>query len=137
MSPYIFIFCIQVLTAFINKKVDSRSWSPVRIRDTSISHLLYADDVLLFAKVKNKSIRAINSFLNSFMSFSSLNINFSKSLVWSSPNTPSHIRTSSSSSLGIREVSKPGSYLGIPLGITGRTSDFNNIVEMIQNRVND
>lgn len=103
ISPYLFILCMETLTFLINKKVGSRNWTPVGFRDVTISHLLYANDVLLFAKVNNKSIKAINAVLESFMPLSGLNINLSKSSVWFSPNTPTHIRASSSLSLGIKE----------------------------------
>lgn len=107
MFPYLFLLCMEVLTQIINKNVATNKWSPVKIKDIKLSHLLYADDVLLFAKVNKKTIKAINSSLKDFMSFSGLNINLSKSSIWFSPNTPSHTRASTSLSLGIREHPNP------------------------------
>lgn len=137
MSPYIFILCMEIISSMIKKKVDNKRWIAAKTQDISLSHLLYADDVLLFAKVNRKSIKAIQSVLKDFMDTSGLNANLAKSYVWFSPNTPSHIRNSTSSSLGIQENKKPGIYLGITLGITGHKRDFDHIVDRIKSKVND
>lgn len=69
------------------------------------------------------------------MSISGLNINPSKSSIWFSPNTPSHIRDNASQMLGFRECSNPGPYLGIPSGISGRKKDFDCVMEKISKRI--
>lgn len=75
LSPYLFILCMELLTSLINKEVAGKRWTPISFKDVKISHLLYADDVLLFAKVNKKTIKSIDSSLKSFLSFSSLNVN--------------------------------------------------------------
>lgn len=85
ISPYLFILCMEMLTSLINEKVNNNKWSAVKFKDISISHLLYADDVLLFAKINKKSVKNIHEVLTSFMNISGLNINSSKYYIWYSP----------------------------------------------------
>lgn len=109
-------------------------WTPVKIKDISISHLLYADDVLLFAKVNKKSVKAIDLSLKSFMACSGMSINHLKSSIWFSPNTPNHLKSFACSSLGFKEANSPGSYLGIPLGMANRKQNFEGILGKIQTK---
>jgi len=52
LSPYLFILCMEKLSVAINSAVNQGSWDPIQItnRGPQISHLLIADDVLLFTK---------------------------------------------------------------------------------------
>lgn len=136
LSPYLFILCMEILTSLINKKVNTKRWTMVKFKDISISHLLYADDVLLFAKINQKSVKSIDEVLKTFMSMSGLNISSSKSSIWFSPNTPNHRKSFACSTLGIKEIHNPSSYLGIPLGIFVKKKDFDCIIDKIRSRVN-
>lgn len=50
-----------------------------------ISHLFFADDLMLFAEASENQIRLIMDCLNSFSEMSGLKVNLSKSLIFCSP----------------------------------------------------
>lgn len=62
-------------------------------------------------------------------------INPTKSSIWFSPNTPQSNINEAVSVLGFLPSSNLGSYLGFPLSFSGRNSDFNFIVERVENRI--
>ncbi|KAF7821145.1 reverse transcriptase [Senna tora] len=135
MSPYIFIICMEVLSRLIFAQVRNRNWTPVKIRGSQISHLLCAEDVLIYAHTDRKSVLAIQSVLNSFLQSSGLSANIDKSSVWFSPNTPTKDRNFVTNTLQFSEHPKPGKYLGFPLGLSRRVSDYKHIVDKVLDKV--
>ncbi|KAF7832133.1 reverse transcriptase [Senna tora] len=75
-----------VESVLIEKEVNDKRWIPPQVGRIKISHLLFADDVILFAKVGKKSIESIKKTLDVFFACSGLNVNREKSSVWFSPN---------------------------------------------------
>jgi len=63
LSPYLFILCMEKLSISICEAVISGNWHPIQIARNGphISHLLFADDVLLFTKAKNSQFRYITT----------------------------------------------------------------------------
>ena len=55
LPPYIFLLCMEKLFAAISNAVTLGDWEPISIANggPQISHLLFADDVLLFMKAIN------------------------------------------------------------------------------------
>jgi len=81
LSPYLFILCMEKLYLAINNAVFQREWEPIQIKSTGlqVSHLLFADDVLLFIKAINSQIRFVTDLFDRFSKASRLKINLSKS----------------------------------------------------------
>ena len=51
-SPYLFILCMEYLGQLIEEKCGQKLWNPVKTSQGGIafSHLMSADDIMLFAK---------------------------------------------------------------------------------------
>ncbi|KAF7840958.1 reverse transcriptase [Senna tora] len=64
-----------------------------------------------------------------------LSVNIDKSSVWFSPNTPVCDRVKAVQTLGFGESPKPGKYLGFPLDIRKRVSDFKPFVDKVLDKV--
>ncbi|KAK4395317.1 LINE-1 retrotransposable element O protein [Sesamum angolense] len=79
-----------------------------------ISHLLFADDTLIFSKASLSSVRAIKDLLEIYRRASGQEINFHKSSVAFSRNTPEALSIGLASVLNIRKENKMELYLGLP-----------------------
>ena len=107
-----------------NKKIDTYQVNGA----TSISHLMYADDILIFSKANPKSLNAIKTVLEKFSLFSGLEVNASKS-----SSTFSKVCAENQSLhniLGYTVKSLPITYLGLP--ITGKKKSFGQCWKLIQ-----
>ncbi|KAL7252308.1 hypothetical protein ACSBR1_014034 [Camellia fascicularis] len=80
-----------------------------------ISHLFFADDLLLFGKADVSNCNTIMEVLNDFSAASGLKISLFKSKLFISLNIACHEARSLSNVCGISLTSDLGKYLGIPL----------------------
>lgn len=80
ISPYIFILCMEVLYHNITEDVSSKEWDPilVSLRSPLLSHIFFADDLVLISSTKSDSCRKIKSTLENFCTWSGQNINHPK-----------------------------------------------------------
>ena len=133
MSPYLFVLCMERLSAMISQKVDSGVWKPVKVtrRGMGISHLLFADDILLFAEAKVSQLRIIMKVLKHFEEISGLAVNVDKSKVMVSGNVNRRKREKLAAMSSIALAGNLGKYLGFPL-FQGRIKreDFNFLIDI-------
>jgi len=138
LSPYLFILCMEKLSAAINSEVIQGRWEPIQITPTRphLSHLLFADDVLLFAKANSSQFHVIHDLFDRFSRASGLKINISKSRAYYSSGTPHGKITTLTAISGIQSTTSLGKYLGFPM-LHGRPkkSEFNFIIEKMQTRL--
>ncbi|KAL0410924.1 UNVERIFIED_CONTAM: hypothetical protein Slati_3682100 [Sesamum latifolium] len=97
-----------------------------------VSHLLFADDTLIFCQATDPAIRCIGRLLKEFEEASGLVVNLDKSLVAFSRNTPDQLL----SILGVRVVEQHEKYLGLP-ALVGRSKReiFQNLKDRIWKRL--
>lgn len=98
-----------------------------------MSHLFFADDLVLFVKADMKNCINVLDALEGFCGISRQKINKEKSRVYFSPNVDGNKREELCEVLGFRSTPKLGKYLGFPLKQPGsRGRDFDFIVERVQ-----
>lgn len=117
LSPYLFILAMEKLASFIQSSINKKLWKPLSISRNgfSVSHLYFADDLMLFAGANTRQIREVLRCLDDFSKVSGLSINYDKSKVFFSPNLGVERVRSRSNLCGIPSTCNLGTYLGIPL----------------------
>ena len=97
------------------KAQDGRRLHGVSIcrRAPCISNLLFADDSLLFCRANQEEVQVISDALQTYAAASGQCINFEKSSVFFSSNTATESRERIKEILGVREVERFDSYLGL------------------------
>jgi hypothetical protein len=80
-----------------------------------ISHLLFADNLMIFSKTKNLEASSIKSCLDSYFSWSGQKVNFDKSAIFFSNNTRPSLQAFIYSSINLCQRTTKSRYLGIPL----------------------
>lgn len=78
-----------------------------------VSHLFFADDTLLFGRVNSTDVGHLVCILGEYGRASGQEVNFGKSGVFFSKNTPVELRLNLSSLMGIQFDSSLGKYLGL------------------------
>ncbi|CAL1413056.1 unnamed protein product [Linum trigynum] len=138
LSPYLFTLCIERLSHCIMNEVKSKCWKPVKIAPhcPELSHLFFADDLVLFAEASCKQADIIMRCVDSFCHASGELISKNKSRVFFSKNTRTCDRQNICARLGIQSTPDLGRYLGVPV-LHGRLSKvtFRYILENMDRRL--
>lgn len=115
LSPYLFVICMQVLSKLLDKaaKGGTIGYHPY-CEDLNLTHICFADDVIVFSDGKKKSIEGILEVFQEFAKISGLSISLEKSTLYLAG-------VREEDSLAILEEfpfeagSLPVRYLGLPL----------------------
>lgn len=100
-----------------------------------ITHLAYADDLLIFARGDVTSVTLIMNCLHTFGNTAGLHINLHKSNVYLA-SVDEYTRQEIRNITGFTTGSLPFRYLGIPLASTKlRTTDYSSLVDAIQKKI--
>ena len=138
LSLYLFILCMDYLGQLIEEKCSVNLWQLVKASQSGLafSHLFFANDLMLFAKVDGVNYSAIRDVLDLFCSFSGQTVSESKSRVYFSPNVDRDTRESLCDILGFASTPFLGKYLGFPLKQPGSSSqDFNFILDRVKQKL--
>ncbi|CAA0812017.1 Unknown protein [Striga hermonthica] len=138
LSPYLFVIVMERLTRTINREVSARNWDPIVLSRGGpvLSHLLFADDVILMAQANVATVQTVNTVLKAFTEEAGLAINLNKSQIIFSAATPERKRNRICHQLSIPSTESFENYLGFPI-IAGRRklSHFEFIIEHISRRL--
>lgn len=117
LSPYLFIMCMKMLSCIIYLSVDYLQWQPIKLSKSVplLSHLFFADDIILLAKVSTKSCHANIDTLNHFTNYSGQKINFQKSKNLFLKNCSQANKIFILDSFQMSEGTIIGKYLGFPM----------------------
>ncbi|GJX71997.1 RNA-directed DNA polymerase, eukaryota, reverse transcriptase zinc-binding domain protein [Tanacetum coccineum] len=139
ISPYIFTLVMEVFTKIMQKKISESNdfkyhWG---CKELKISHLCFADDLLVLCHGDLKSVEVVKSALDYFSSVSGLLPNLGKSTVFFS-NIDDNTKEEVLNLLPFKIGKLPVSYLGVPL-ITKQlgVKECKNLIDKVKVRVNN
>ncbi|RVW91414.1 putative mitochondrial protein [Vitis vinifera] len=119
LSPYLFVMGMEVLSALIRRAIEGDFISGCNIwrgrrQTVNISHLLFADDTVVFCEAKKEYITHLSWILFWFEAASGLRINLAKSEIL--PVGEVEEVDEMAVELGCRVGQLPAVYLGLPFG---------------------
>lgn len=138
LSPYLFLLCAEVFSTLLEKKVSEGRLQGIRIREGApvISHLLFANDSLLFGKATMDECLTIKSVLDDYEAASGQQVNFTKRNIVFSKVVSDVAKHSIATVLSVSTVAKHEKYLGLPT-VVGRnkTETFQYIKEQLSHKL--
>ncbi|XP_020701076.2 uncharacterized protein LOC110113008 [Dendrobium catenatum] len=123
---------------------DSMGWDALRINRgisifrlaPKISHLLFADDILIFSEAKVKDVKELRRIINNYCDWTGQKVNHSKSMILFGKNTRKRVQRKMIKLLKFKKV-KEINYLGIKMALRRLgPSDFENLLDLAAGRLN-
>lgn len=115
LSPYLFGLVMNILSHKLNEAAQSgRFGFHPRCQESGLTHLCFADDILVFTDGSLNSVQMILQVLDEFKAFSGLSISVEKSCFFSSGLSEVEI-DAITETCGIPAGTFPIRYLGLPL----------------------
>lgn len=116
ISPYLFVMCVDRLSHLVKKLVDEGRWKGIRLSRTGplLTHLFFADDLVLFAEASVDQMTEIKRCLELFCEASGQRISLNKSEIFFSPNVSNGDATDLLAIEGMPQTEDLGRYLSVP-----------------------
>ncbi|CAL1384036.1 unnamed protein product [Linum trigynum] len=138
LSSFLFVLCMERLAHRIEQVVEEKLWKPIPLSKDGpkLSHLFFADDLILFAEAESGQIDVIRSCLEDFCLSSGQKVNLHKSAMFVSPNVHRDKAQRLSARAGISLTNDLGRYLGIS-AINGKVTKerYHQLLLKIQNKL--
>jgi hypothetical protein len=138
ISPYLFVLCMDKLSHIIIKAVEDGNWKGIKAGRSGlmISHLMFADDLLLFGEATETQMKCVLDNLNLFCHMSGQDISQEKTSVLFSSNVERSMKNKLISMSGFKETNSFGNYLGVPLhGRAPKKSDFQYLLNQVSSKL--
>jgi hypothetical protein len=139
LSPLLFVIVMEALSRLMDRTVPGRLLFGFTVgnsvrREVMVSHLLFADDTLIFCDADHSKIERLGCVLTWFEAIFGLKINLAKSEMVPVGDVPNMEELACI--LGCKQASLPMKYLGLPLGAKFKeTTIWNPILEKMAQRL--
>jgi hypothetical protein len=140
ISPYLFLLCAECLSNLLctAEKKGYITGVPTSPKGPSISHLLFADDCILFCEANRVEWRRLLKIIGIYVEGSGQKVNLNKTSVFFSRNTKLSRRQEILSLSGLSETHGIESYLGLPCFVgRSRNKAFQFIKEKVWKKLNN
>lgn len=134
ISPILFTLVMEYFTLLMDEKVREGQISPITDYDNKLTHLIYADDIIVFTKANAQTAIAISVVFQTMKRVTDLELSCEKSNVFFGKGVD-HC-TDISTILNIQQSDLPIRYLGMPLSSANlRDKDCSLLLEKIKLRI--
>ncbi|KAH9651249.1 reverse transcriptase domain-containing protein [Citrus sinensis] len=131
LSPYIFIMCAEVLSNLLVQAENRSLIQGLKFnRSLSVTHLLFADDSLVFARASSNDCRILKGIFDSYAAASRKVFNFEKSSMLFSSGTSQIQKEEFKNIFRLNVVTKHERYLGLPSMVGRRKISFFNEIKL-------
>ncbi|XP_048617726.1 uncharacterized protein LOC125589247 [Brassica napus] len=136
LSPYLFVIAVNVLSRMLNKGALSQQFGfHPHCRKVNLTHLSFADDLMIFTDGAVESLKGIFEILTEFEGLSGLVINPAKSSIFMAGRISQEFKDEAHRH-GIPTDSLPVRYLGLPLTTKTMTkADYEPLIDQIRTRM--
>ena len=134
LSPFLFLLCTEGLNGLITQAANRGDIKGYALSRNSqrLTHLLFANDSLLFCRATEQECNNILEILDIYGSFSGQQINWNKTTIFFSKLTAEGIRQHIKQALGVPEIKQYEKYLGLPSFVRRKKkASFNFIKERV------
>lgn len=138
LSPYLFFFCAEVLSRLILREEQKANLQGIKVARSAlaITHMLFADDLVLLNSIKSKEVECLAECVSKFCSWSGQAVNLAKSGMFASRNVHRVVLNKIAEDWGCKKISLDAKYLGSPLFLTRRKSkDFEFLAERLEAKI--
>jgi hypothetical protein len=138
LSPYLFLICAEGLSCMFKNVGPNYLAKGVRvgIHAPWVSHLLFADDCLLFTQASANGARRLMDILQAYQAGSGQMVNIMKSAIFFSANRQDEVKIEVKQITGIAIEALSQKYLGLPTAVGRSTKEsFEHIPTKIKNVV--
>lgn len=138
LSPYLYLFCTEGLSSLLHHVMLTKSIQGFKASrgGPPISHMLFADDSLLFCQASESQCQKILHILQDYASASGQHVNFQKSAILFGKIVPPEVMQNIINLTGISKIGGFGRYLGLPEAIGRNKYDiFSYISRRVQNKL--
>jgi hypothetical protein len=138
LFTYLFIICQEILFRLIEKEHALGLVSGVRMNRTgpAFTHVMYADDLFLFARANMREVKILDDCLDKFCLWFGQMINRDKSGIVFSKLVQRDRKRAIKSELNMKAISKQATYLGAPLfSSRSHSKDFKFLQERLESKL--
>ncbi|KAF7841821.1 reverse transcriptase [Senna tora] len=114
MCSYLFLLCANVLSCSLLKSEQQKQLTGIKFarRGPAISHLMYADDTILFFRADDLNCSSVKQAIDMYATLAGQQLNYDKPFLVFSPNTSRTVKDRIASQLGVAVSNKIGRYMG-------------------------
>ncbi|XP_028553343.1 uncharacterized protein LOC114580329 [Dendrobium catenatum] len=135
VSPYLYIMCSQLLSNSLRKK-EGDIGIQISPRGPRISHLMYADDVLIFSQASKWLAKNLKKIVEEFCKWTGQSVNINKSQIIFGKNVNRQVKNKLTKVFGFKVV-KELHYFGIKISLTKlKAADFQDLLVNAMERLN-
>ncbi|KAH1090134.1 hypothetical protein J1N35_017391 [Gossypium stocksii] len=139
LSPYLFLFCGEGLSTLMRLASQEMRILGAKVCTSAppITHLMFADDCILFGEVSNRGISLLKEILEVCEACSGQCVNFEKSTAFFNSNVGVQDKNLVFQILKVRCSTNPEKYLGLP-NLVGRNKKlaFQNLKDRLKQKIN-